>query len=485
MGLLFEKTHIFIIMRKTFLICISCLLIQSCSKSDITTPTGSQKPNPPASTTQVVTSTEKLDARIVNTLSLSESINRGLTVYTNSLDDKGDACMHCHVSKDGYDIALFNNTDSIPFMNRVFHRALKHVSTDDAIHVMNYIKSLTKTIVIPRNSTKDVYQPGSAVVTESQFANSIGLGNASYSFNQIDAWDFTQIKVPITLPGWVDTSTIIDILPEKPIQLLKNNNPIVKAAYQQYLSNPSDENFVRFKRVIFNTLTAGEKHPGEHGYNDFKESYNTMKWLSSAYIQHVIRYKNNQFGPFNIFVDGRNSDNIYESVLDPIWFAGDIARRSLENGSVSTQLQDRDEIRSTWLYLGWIGNYGKTANFESKYISDALMSKNFQFLTQAVIMKSLINRPNNVQALYDDVRSAGKFIEPSTGNFDKCLDFMLSYIINKQNTNYQSTVVTGDDKKWSLEDLISAKSDIEKKAGSAKNTLINKIDQIIASVNAM
>jgi hypothetical protein len=232
-------------------------------------------------------------------------------------------------------------------------------------------------------------------------------------------------------------------------------------------------------------LTAGEKHPGEHGYNDFKESYNTMKWLSSAYIQHVIRYKNNQFGPFNIFVDGRNSDNIYESVLDPIWFAGDIARRSLENGSVSTQLQDRDEIRSTWLYLGWIGNYGKTANFESKYISDALMSKNFQYLTQAVIMKSLINRPNNVQALYDDVRSAGKFIEPNTGNFDKCLDFMLSYIINKQNTNYQSTVVTGDDKKWSLEDLISAKSDIEKKAGSAKNTLINKIDQIIASVNAM
>ena len=62
------------------------------------------------------------------------------------------------------------------------------------------------------------------LVTESQFANSIGLGNASYSFNQIDAWDFTQIKVPITLPGWVDTSTIIDILPEKPIQLLKNKS---------------------------------------------------------------------------------------------------------------------------------------------------------------------------------------------------------------------------------------------------------------------
>lgn len=457
----------------------------SCSKTDLPTPTPnpiSTKPNP---SNPVVVVTEKLDSRIISTISLNESISKGQIVYTSVLDDKNDACMNCHVSKDGYDIALFNNVDSIPFMNRVFHRALKHVSTEDAINVMNYIKSLTKNGVTPRNTTKIVYQPGNEIVTETQFANSIGLTNSSYTLNQIAAWDFTQIKVPITLPSWVDTSTLNDILPEKSLQLLKNNNLAVKTAYYQYLENPTDPNFVRFKRVVFNTLTAGEKHPGEHGYNDFKESYNTMKWLSGAYIQHIIRYKNGQFGPFNIIVDGINSDNTYESVLDPIWFAGDIARRSLDNGSIQEQLKDRDDIRSTWLYLGWIGNYGRTANFESKYIAEALISKNFQFLTQAVILKSLINRPSNVQAIYDDLKTAGRFIEPSTGNFDKCLDFMLTFILDKQSTNYQSTIVTGDDKKWSLEDLVFAKGYIEQKAGSSKSALLVKINLIIATVNAM
>lgn len=463
-------------MKYPVLLILAISIFQSCSKSDLSLPIPI---NP------VVVVTEKLDTRIVSTISLSESINRGQFVYTNVLDDKNDACMSCHVSKDGYDIALFNNVDSVQFMNRVFHRALKHVSTEDAINVMNYIKSLTKNGVTPRNTTKIVYQPGMDIVTESQFANSIGLTNSSYTLNQIAAWDFTQIKVPITLPRWVDTSSLNDILPEKALQLLKNNNSAVKTAYYQYLENPTDVNFVRFKRVVFNNMTAGEKHPGEHGYADFKESYNTMKWLSSAYIQHIIRYKNGQFGPFNLVVDGVNSDNIYESVLDPIWFAGDIARRSLDNGSLQEQLQDRDDIRSTWLYLGWIGNYGKTANFESKYIAEALISKNFQYLSQAVIMKSLINRPSNVQAIYDDLRSAGRFIEPSTGNFDKCLDFMLTFVLNKQSMYYSSTIVIGDEKKWSLEDLIATKGYIEQKAGSSKIALLAKIDQIIATVSAM
>ena len=471
-------------MKKLSLLIILAISFQACTKDDMpqitpkTTSTSTVAPGELGTDSQ-------LDSRIVNTISLKESILNGQTVYTSVLDANGNSCMSCHVSKDGYDIALFNNIDSIPFMNRTFHRALKHVSTQDAINVMNYIKSLTKGTVTPRNSIKNVYQPGAEVVTEGQFAASIGLNNSAYTLTQINSWDFTQIKVPITLPSWIDTASINDIMPDKPLQLLKNNNTNVKAAYTQYLNSPTDENFVRFKRVVFNTLTEGEKHPGEHGYSDFKESYNTMKWLSSAYIQHVIRYKGGQFGPFNIYVDGQLSDNVNESVLDPIWFAGDIARRSLDNGSVAEQLQERDDIRSTWLFLGWIGNYGRTANFETKYIAEALISKKFQYLTQAVIMKSIVNRANNTQALYDDLRSAGKNIDPNTGNFDKCLDFMLTYVNNKITTDPQGAKVTGDDKKWSLEDLNTARGSIEQKAGSSKASLLAKIDQIIAAVSAM
>jgi hypothetical protein len=472
-----------------FILAIS-LQFQSCTKDDILPEPEFMQPNQNATNLPSVgvgelTGGGILDSRIVAQSSASQSIARGEIVYTSVLDDKGNSCMSCHVSKDGYDIALFNNIDSIGLMNRTFHRALKHVSTQDAIDVMNYIKSLTKGKVTPRNSLKNVYQPGADVVTEGQFATSIGLNKTSYSLGQINGWDFTQIKAPITLPAWIDTASINDIMPDKPLQLLKENNAQVKNAYTQYLNNPSDENYVRFKRTVFNNLTEGQKHPGEHGYSDFMESYNTMKWMSSMYIQHVIRYRDGKFGTFDITVDGQLSDNVYESVLDPIWFAGDIARRSLDNGSLSQQLQERDQVRSTWLYLGWIGNYGKTANFESKYISEALLSKGFQYLSQAVIMKSLVNRPNNTQALYDDLRTAGRNIDPNTGNFDKCLDFMIGYVLNKIATNPAGAKVTGDDKKWSLEDLKTARGFIEQKAGSSKESLLTRMDQIIAAVNAM
>lgn len=470
-------------MKKLSLLLVAVVLFQSCTKDEL------EEITPKTTVTTVapgeLNTETQLDSRIVNSGSMSESILKGQTVYTSTLDKDGHSCMSCHVSKDGYDIALFNNIDSIPFMNRTFHRAIKHVSAQDAINVMNYIKSLTKGKVTPRNSIKNVYQPGGEIVSEGQFANSVGLSNASYSVSQVNNWDFTQIKVPITLPSWIDTASINDIMPDKPMELLRNGNLQVKSAYMNYLDSPTDENYVRFKRVVFNSLTEGQKHPGEHGYSDFKESYNTMKWMSSAYIQHVIRYKGGKFGPFNIYVDGKLSDDTYESVLDPIWFAGDIARRSLDNGSVSQQLEERDEVRSTWLYLGWIGNYGRTANFETKYIAEALLSKRFQYLTQAVIMKSLVNRPNNVQALYDDIRTAARLVDPNTGNYDKCLDFMLTFVNNKINTNPLAARVYGSDKTFSLEDLNTARGFINEKAGSSKASLLTKIDQIIAAVNAM
>ena len=470
-------------MKKLSLLLVAALAFQSCSKDELSeiTPVVKNSTVAPGE----LSSDSKLDSRILNSSSLKESILKGETVYTSALDGDGHSCMSCHVSKDGYDIALFNNIDSIPFMNRTFQRAIKHVSIQDASNVMNYIKSLTKGKVTPRNSIKNVYQPGAEVVTETQFAMSIGLNNPVYTTNQVNSWDFTQIKVPITLPSWIDTNSINDIMPDNPMQILKNGNVNVKNAYNQYLNTPTDENFVRFKRVVFNNLTEGQRHPGEHGYSDFKESYNTMKWMSSAYIQHVIRYKNGNFGPFNMMVDGKMSDDTYESVLDPIWFAGDIARRSLDNGSATQQLPERDEIRSTWLYLGWIGNYGKTANFETKYIAEALISKRFQYLTQAVIMKSLVNRPNNVQALYDDIKTASKDVDPNTGNYDKCLDFMLTYVDNKITTNYQGAKVIGDQKKWSLEDLETARGYINQKAGGSKTALLAKIDKIITAINAM
>jgi hypothetical protein len=351
---------------------------------------------------------------------------------------------------------------------------------------MNYIKSLTKDVKIsPKNSIKNVYQPGFETTTEGALATELGLNNPEYTVTQINNWDFKKIKIPMTLPAWIDTTTMIDWMPDNPLQLLKKNDQAVKNSYETYLNNPSDENFIRFKRTVWNTLTEGQKHPGEHGYFDFKESYNTMRWMSSAYMQHVIRYRGGNYGPFNITVDGKPSESSYESVMDPMWSAGDIARRSLDNGSEAAQLPTRNEIRSTWLYLGWIGNYGKSLNFESQYIADALTSRGFDHLSTAVILKSMVNRPANCLAIYDDIRSITRFVKQNSGTYDKSVDFALTFVLNKLNNSYSTMSVYGDDKKYSLEAIQTSKKYIEEKGGTSKSDLLNKLNQINDLVSRM
>jgi hypothetical protein len=62
---------------------------------------------------------------------------------------------------------------------------------------------------------------------------------------------------------------------------------------------------------------------------------------------------------------------------------------------------------------------------------------------------------------------------------------MLTYVNNKIVTNPMGARVTGNDKMWSLEDLNTARGFINEKAGGSKASLLTKIDQIIAAVNAM
>lgn len=470
-------------MKKLLIFATSLSILSACKKPEEIVPLIQSKPD------LVVTSNtntpDQLDSRVVS-VTLEQSIIDGKQVYMHTLDSKDNACMNCHVSRDGFDIATFNNADTIQFMNRVFQRALNHVNTKDATDVMNYIKSLTKTgVATPRNSTSNVFQPGSVTTSEASMAVELGLTNPSYTIEQINSWDFMKIKVPIQLPAWFKIGDNTDWMPDNPLQLLKKNNPVVKSAYETYLNNPSDENFVRFKRTVFNNLAAGEIHPGEHGYADFEESYNTMRWMSSAYMQHVIRYKGGKYGPFNMIVDGKPTDSRVETIMDPIWLAGNVARRSLDNGTLATVLPNRDEIKASWLYMGWIGNYGKTITFETQYIGTALTDKGYNNLAAAVILKSIVNRPDNCLAIYDDIRSISRFVKQNSGMYEKSVDFALTFVLNKLKNSPSSMLVTGTDKKYSLEALLTTKWYIEERGGATKQELLAKLKEIDDLVSAM
>lgn len=470
-------------MKKLLIFAVSLSILSACSKPEEVVPVADFKPE--LVSTNNTNPDDQLDSRVLS-VKLEQSILDGKQVYANSLDANGNACMNCHISRDGFDIALFNNSDTIPAMNRVFHRALIHVTVKDATDVMNYIRSLSKNgTVTPKNSTQNVFQPGFETTSESAMAIELGLTNPSYTVEQINSWDFTKVKVAMKLPGWFTIENNTDWMPDRPIQLMKRGDESFKNAYKMYLDNPTDANFVRFKRIVFNTLTEAEKHPGEHGGNDFEESYNTMRWMSSAYMQHVIRYRGGKYGPFNIVVDGKPSDARYESVMDPVWLAGNTARRSLDNGTLSTVLPNRDEIKATWLYMGWIGNYGKTVTFESQYIGTALTDKGYDKLAVAVILKSMVNRPDNSLAIYDDIRSIARFTKQNSGMYEKSVDFALTYVLNKLKNSPTSMTVMGTDKKYSLEALLTTKWYIEERGGLTKADLLDKLKQIDDLVSQM
>ena len=426
----------------------------------------------------VLSACQKEELITINPENISEQVdilgdaNRGKSVYMFSKDTEGKTCMQCHFSDDGYDLAVFTKT--IDFENQVFDRAFQHVSEQDALDVTAYIKSLRDTYTDRLDNV--VFQPGNSTVSEYVFSQSFDFDNLSVS--EINSWDFKHIKVPFQLPLWMIDGSNRDWMPDEPIQLLLNNNSACEAAYQNYLSHPSDQNWVRMKRVFWNQLTEGQIHPGEHGEHDFQESFNTMRWLSISYMQHVMLHRNKEWGTFDIVVDGVESDGNIESVLDPVWFVGNTVRRSRDNGDETTQIDNLIENGAEWMYMGFIGNYGKTTTFESKYLLNELDNYGFKYVATVSGLKMIVNRPNNTMAVYEDIESLVTHSHPSILN--KVSSFSLDYVLDRLQNNYQEMVIyDGQTRVWTLESLNRAKTKLQTTSD------VNKINQIISYIEAM
>jgi|TARA_B110000977_G_scaffold191673_1_gene264154 hypothetical protein len=76
-------------------------------------------------------------------------------------------------------------------------------------------------------------------------------------------------------------------------------------------------------------MSEGERNPGEHGLNDFNESFDYQRWMATLYMQHVINPNSDlEFGEE---LSGYDLGNF--SLSDGIWDVGNIARRRQDNGS--------------------------------------------------------------------------------------------------------------------------------------------------------
>ncbi|MBP6756539.1 MAG: hypothetical protein KA210_10345 [Bacteroidia bacterium] len=216
----------------------------------------------------------------------------------------------------------------------------------------------------------------------------------------------------------------MDFIPE--VDLLTAKEGIIRAAYNKYLQNPTKTELKNVLVSVQNTLTDGERNPGEHGFNDFNTSFDYARWNAVLYFQH-IRKRNTDLS----FGEEIDNDISEFSLADALWDVGNVARRSQDNGSNvgnGKEIDNRLLNEVQWLYLGWLTNYGKRNSFESQYIGSALKDFGEQDLASLVILRSLVSRSDHSQLLFDDVYTMSYIT--SDNKLYESLKFGLNYLLN-------------------------------------------------------
>lgn len=380
---------------------------------------------------------------ISDSVSIHGDASMGLSIYLNSLDVNGRACVNCHLSPTGVDIAQFGKVNQKSQDSIIVKRAMEHITKEEAYHIAAYIRQLTQTENITPNNNSSL---GSMIGLD----NSNGVppsqvwdGSTPLTVNMINSWDFrTGITHSFEIPRWFKgdgTNELfednLDWLPE--VDLITEKGGQVALAYDTYLSNPTKENLLHVLQQSHYSLSEGERHPGEHGFNDFNKSFDFQKWMATLYMQHVL--KPNSDLSFGEELPGYNVKEY--SISESLWDAGNVARRSEDNGtSSSSQINNRLRNEVQWLYLGWLTNYGKRNSFETQYIGTALKDYGERDLASLVILKSLVNRSSNTQRVYNDINTMT--YTTSDDMLYQSLKFGLNYILDGLDNDYDKFKLT-------------------------------------------
>jgi hypothetical protein len=230
------------------------------------------------------------------------------------------------------------------------------------------------------------------------------------------------------------------------------------------------------------SLSEGERHPGEHNYYNFEKSFDYQRWMATLYFQHVI-------DPSNDFEFGDElSTNVAEfSISDALWDAGNIARRSQDNGDGTQEISNRLQNELGWLYLGWLTNYGARNTFETQYIGTALNEYGEEHLATLVILKSLVSRSDNSPLIYQDIFSLSYLAKNEL--LLESMKFGCNYILSGLNNNDSRFLLSHVDQKSVTIDILGyTKQNINSNSyldASQRQELVPLIDSISDFVSNM
>ena len=271
-----------------------------------------------------------------------------------------------------------------------------------------------------------------------------------------------------------------DFIPE--IDLLSEKEGDVRVKFETYNTEPSNTNFLALMQAAHYALSEGERHPGEHNYYDFDKSFDYQRWMATLYFQHVIE-PNNDFE----FGDELSNNVASFSISDALWDAGNVARRSQDNGNGSQEIPNRLQNELSWLYLGWLTNYGARNSFETQYLGTALKDYGQEHLATLIILKSLISRSDNSPLIYADIFSL-TYLAKNEWLYES-MKFGTGYVLDGLNDSDPRFHLMNDDEvSVTINTLSHARQNISQNttlSGTQKQELLPLIDSISSFVSAM
>ena len=184
----------------------------------------------------------------------------GLDLYLDQPDLNGRSCVNCHLSPTGFDLVFFgkSNTraqDSIIIQRAVFdpQTGHGHVSIEDAYHIAAYLRSLRiSTQTVPNNNSNVLSIPSGTL------PENVWNGTTPLTEMQINNWDFrNDIAISFEFPKWFagdETNSLAqdntDFIPE--IDLLTEKEGDVRTAFEAYLTDPNNQNFLALMLAAHN-----------------------------------------------------------------------------------------------------------------------------------------------------------------------------------------------------------------------------------------
>ena len=165
--------------------------------------------------------------------SSSLSVARGETAFL-------DECAQCHASRDGFDLAFFQFSDTT-----IVRRAVAHVTEPTALDIVDYIRSLDTPL-----SSRHVrpFQPGYALLSsDRQFAIELfGMDGipSDWDAETVVGIDPLAVAAAVRLPEWSIEESNLDWMPDQqlPESILDDRGSLVRGRLAGYYAAPTIEN---------------------------------------------------------------------------------------------------------------------------------------------------------------------------------------------------------------------------------------------------